>query len=139
MHEAMAKAQKNGKHIYTDWYIANHIYNPYTRKMQPLDCWLTSEVRDELFKDNTFEGEWIPRSNQRDKVVRDGNFSTIIAGQKISAYDASHDMRNHDYNPNLGLIGNYVKGSQKGKYDSKIVMNDSEKAMRDYIKHNLMH
>lgn len=121
-----------------DWYVANHIYNPYTRKMQPLDCWLTSEVRDELFKDNTFEGEWIPRSNQRDKVVRDGNFSTVIAGQKISAYDASHDMRNHDYNPNLGLIGNYVKGSQKGKYDSKIVMNDSEKAMRDYLQDTLM-
>lgn len=106
--------------------------------MQPLDCWLTSEVRDELFKDNTFEGEWVPRSNQRDKVVRDGNFSTVIAGQKISAYDASHDMRNHDYNPNLGLIGNYVKGSQKGKYDSKIVMNDSEKAMRDYLQNTLM-
>lgn len=138
MHEAMAKAQKNGNYNYMDWYIANHIYNPYTRKMQPLDCWLTSEVRDELFKDNTFEGKWVPRSNQRDKVVRDGTFSTVVAGQKISAYDKDHDMRNHDYNPDLGLIGNYVKGSQKGKYDSKIVMNDSEKAMRDYLQKVLM-
>ena len=138
MHEAMAKAEKNGNYNYTDWYDANHIYNPYTRKMQPLDCWLGSEVRDELFKDNTFEGRWVPRSNQREKVVRDGTFTATIAGEKITTYDESRDMRNHNYDPNVGLIGNYVKGSQKGKYDSKIVMNDSEKAMRDYLQDVLM-
>lgn len=138
MHEAMAKAQQNGNYNYMNWYNANHIYNPYTRKMQPLDCWLTNEIRDELFKDKTFEGQWVPRSNQREKVVRDGNFTATVAGQKISAYDKSQDMRNHNYNSNVGLIDNYVKGSQKGKYDSKVAMNDSEKAMRDYLQNTLI-
>lgn len=141
MNEAMSKAASNPNYDYREWYVANHIYNPYTRKMEPLDCWLTTEVRDELFKDNIFEGEWQPRSNQRDKKVRDGNVVTVLGDEKFEYYDESRDMRNHNYNPDLGLAGNWAKESPHNEEYTNpkgLEMNESEKQMRDYLQKVLM-
>lgn len=141
MNEAMSRAQSDPNYDYSEWYTANHIYNPYTRKMEPLDCWLTTEVRDELFKDNIFEGEWQPRSNQRDKKVRDGKVVTVIGGERYEDYDKSRDMRNHNYKEELGLAGNWAKESKyNDEYRNPIglEMNEHEKAMRDYLQEVLM-
>ena len=141
MNEAMSKATSDPNYDYREWYVANHIYNPYTRKMEPLDCWLTTEVRDELFKDNIFEGEWQPRSNQRDKKVRDGNIVTVLEDEKFEYYDESRDMRNHNYNPDLGLAGNWAKESPHNKEyinPKGLEMTESEKQMRDYLQKVLM-
>lgn len=135
--EAMRKAEADPNYSYQKWYNDNHVYNPYTRKMEPLDCWVTTEIRDELFKDNTYQGQWVPRGKQQERKVKDGTTRMIIAGKEEEFYDKTQDMRNKNYDPKKGIVGNYVKGSQGGIYDSDVELNEYEIMLRDYLKETL--
>ena len=135
--EALKKAEEDPSYWKT-WYRANHIYNPYTRKMEPLACWLYSEVKDELFKDNELEGRWVPRLNQRDRKVKTGVKSYRLGDEEITVTDETNDMRNHDYKPDAGIVGNYIKGAQNGEYDNNVVQNKYEKEMSTLLQEILM-
>ena len=130
MREAMRQEEENHDGSYQKWYQDNHIYNPYTRKYEPLACWLMNEYRDELFKDNEFEGQWMPKRKQRERVVRDGNTSIIVNGVENTIYNEYNDKRNTNYNPNLPLSDNYIQGSG---YDNTVTLNPYEVQMRDYM------
>lgn len=130
MREAMAREEENHDGSYQKWYQDNHIYNPYTRKYEPLACWLMNEYRDELFKDNQFEGQWIPRQKQRERAVKDGTTTIVVNGKENSIYNELDDRRNPNYNPNLPLSDNYIQGSG---YDSEVSLNPYEIKMRDYM------
>ena len=136
--EAQHRAETDNSFDYKEWFNQNHIYNPFTRQMEPLECWMSSEIKDELFEDNTFEGHWEPRGNQTVKKVRDGKVSKVIGGELIEFEDPSQDKRNHNYDPDKDILGNYVKGSQKGKYDNTVVLNESEKDLREYLQNILL-
>lgn len=141
MHEAMAKAQANHDNSYTEWYNANHIYNPYTKKMQPLECWLTSELRYELFENNpdkSIKGHWEAKGEQSEKHIRNGKSYVQIGDETIEYYNEEHDFINPNHNKDKGLKGNYIKGSGNGKYDSNIQLNEYEKQMRDYLQETLI-
>lgn len=150
MHEAEEKARNNSNYSYQDWYDKNHVYNPYTRQYEPLECWIYSEVNTDLFhgleeestEEKPFLGEWIPRPNQRQRIVRDGE--TEVSGlntniNRSTMYVAENDMRNPNYNPNAtSVVENYVKGSQHGEFDNKKQLSEPQKELRDYIQNLLM-
>ena len=132
-----AERKANGDStIYKDWFMANHIYNPYTHKMEPLPCWTTKEYNDTtLASYGSFSGEWIPKASQREKKVNDGDES--------GRYNPLEDKSNHNYKPDLGLAENYIKSSEnryrtERNYDNPTVLTNEEKAVRDFIKETLM-
>lgn len=121
--------------IFRDWFMANHIYNPYTHKMEPLPCWTVKEYNDSALAANNFKGEWVPKSSQREKKVNDG--------YQYGTYDPMHDKSNHNYKPDLGLAENYIKtadnrSNPRTNYDNPVQLTDEEKAVRDFIKETLM-
>lgn len=120
--QARREAEKRGEtdpNYYKEWYAANHIYNPYTRKYQLLDCWIETSINTELFRNNEQEGKWVPTGNQKEKQVR-------------------LNKRNESYRKELGLLGNYVKGAHKDStefknYDNPIELNEYEQELRYYL------
>lgn len=119
--------------IYEAWYNDNHIYNPYTRTIEPIDCWMMSDYNTEYFKKFDLEGVWVPKATKREKKVKNGKYKVTINGVEEEVYDASEDKSNHNYKSNETLLNNYVKGSQHGKYDSNIDLNPEEIELRDYL------
>ena len=111
------------KRLFNDWFNKNHIYNPYTHKMEPLPCWVKRQYRDEILAQNNMKGEWLPKGGQREKSVKAGK-------------------RNNDYKPGLSIADNYRKGSgpanAKGIYDNRHRLNKGEEKVRDFIKETLM-
>ena len=129
-YEAMHKAQTNPSELgfasYFDWYEANHIYNPYTHVMEPVECWLEVTYSDSDVAEMYGLGEWLPKGDQVEKVVIDG----IIDDDYIE----SEDMRNPNYDPENTLAGNYIKGADNGRFDSDVDLNEYEIQFRDEMK-----
>ena len=129
-YEAMNKAQTNpselGFNSYFEWYQANHIYNPYTHVMEPVECWLQVTYSDSDVAQMYNLGEWLPKGDQVEKVVIDG----IIDDDYIE----TEDMRNPNYNPDNTLAGNYIKGADNGRFDSDVDLNEYEIQFRDEMK-----
>ena len=126
----MNKAQTNpselGFNSYFEWYQANHIYNPYTHVMEPVECWLQVTYSDSDVAQMYNLGEWLPKGNKVEKVVIDG----IIDDDYIE----TEDMRNPNYNPDNTLAGNYIKGADNGRFDSDVDLNEYEIQFRDEMK-----
>ena len=121
--------------IFRDWFMANHIYNPYTHKMEPLPCWTVKEYNDSTLAAQNYKGEWVPKSSQREKKVNDGT--------QYGVYDPMHDKSNHNYKPDVSLAENYIKHSEnrsnpRTNYDNPVQLTDEEKAVRDFLKETLM-
>lgn len=132
--EVMKRAQDaHDESIYQEWYDKNHVYNPYTRKVEPLECWMITDYKPEFFNNNELEAKWMPKSTKREKKIRTGEYSITLNGVTSTVYRAEDDRRNKDYDYKLGLLGNYVKGSQGGIYDSEADLNEEEIEMRNYI------
>jgi len=137
---ALARAEEDPDFDYNEWYEANHIYNPFTRKYELLPIWTTNELRHELFDENEFEGTWMPTYTQRERKVNDGKSTVVdpITNEEIEIYNQNEDFVNHNYDKNKTLAGNYIKGSEDGQYDTNISLNEYEIEMRDYLKRILM-
>lgn len=129
---AKEEAIKNG--TYDQWYEENHYYNSFTRRMEPISCWVTSTPKTEYFINNSLEGEWRPKQGQTNRKVKDGKTEIIINGQVQTIINPSEDKTNHDFKPNEGYVANYKVGSG---YDSNVTLNRSEKEMLDFLKATL--
>lgn len=144
MHESLARAEADPTYSHREWIDKNHIWNPYLRKMEPLDIWMTSEFKYELMDDPNealnIEGQWLPKGKQKVRKIRTGITKLEIPGtnQVLESYDKTKDKRNENYNPNTNIFGNYIKGSYKGIYDNNVELNPYEKELRDYIINTLM-
>lgn len=129
-YKAMNKAQTNpselGFNSYFEWYQANHIYNPYTHVMEPVECWLQVTYSDSDVAQMYNLGEWLPKGDQVEKVVKDGTTDEDDL--------ETEDMRNPDYNPDNTLAGNYIKGADNGRFDSNADLNEYEIQFRDEMK-----
>ena len=136
-YQARTEAQKKGETFYKDWYVKNHVYNPYTRTMEPLDIYIRTELRTDLL-DTEYEGHWEARNDQRERKVKDGNIRVPRPdGTVETIVDEEQDKRNHNFKPNAALTANYIKGSDGGKYDAN-ELNEAEKMMRDFIQKTLI-
>lgn len=134
--EAQAREDRLHDGSYMRWYERNHIYNPYTRRMEPLDCWTYNEIKDEAFDPSA--AKWEAKSGQRHRKVRDGKYMVESGGTKIEMYDAAKDKSNHNYKREKGVLGNYVKGSQHGIYDNEKTLSETEKECAEYLQEVVM-
>ena len=137
MHKAQDEESKRAG-AYQEWYDKNHVYNPYTRKFEPLDCWVTYHYTDEFMQSRNSFGEpvgtWQPRKDFEKKVI-DGKEKTELG----EVYDETADMRNQNYKGSGStLTQNYVKGSQKGIYDNQNQLSDKAKELRDYLENTML-
>ena len=108
-YQALRKASEEGR--YDEWFKANHIYNPFTHKFQPLKIWTRMQAKpnSELAK----SVEYIPSFDNMERSVKDEYI-----------------------NPNYKEFGsNYKRGDSK--YDSAIKRNKKEQAMYDLIQRTL--
>ena len=66
-HMAMTEASTNG--TFKEWYDANHVFNPYTRSMEPLKIWTTMQVSPT----GSLNGEhnYIPTYENTDRTVKE--------------------------------------------------------------------
>lgn len=135
---AKNEAFSKGKLYYSQWLDQNTVYNPYTRKKEPLDCWMTSEIKDEIFENDEVSGHWEPTANQRSRKPRDGKTVVKRNGENKVIIDKTKDKRNKDYKEHATLQDNYIPGSDSGKYDNKIPQNKYEKELSDLIYNTLM-
>ena len=108
-YQSRKKATEEGR--YDEWFKANHIYNPFTHKFQPLKIWTRMQAKpnSELAK----SVEYIPSFDNMERSVKDEYI-----------------------NPNYKEFGsNYKRGDSK--YDSAIKRNKKEQAMYDLIQRTL--
>ena len=127
---------ERSQQYYEDWYTANHVYNPYNRRMEPIACWTKTELRTEQFEGNELEGRWEPKGKQIERKVKDGWIRRNVNGEMIEYHDEEEDMRNPDYKPSATNLENYHAGDPE--YDNHVVLNDYEKELSDYLQEVLM-
>ena len=136
MSEAMRKAEEDPSFSYAEWYDKNHIYNPYTREMQPLDCWLTYEIKDDILIESGANGKWVPKTNQRTKAIRDGHVTVTVGDVSFDEYRPEEDMHNDDWDGTYDIYRNY-RVSEGSPYNSGVELNDFEKEMKEHLKSTL--
>lgn len=130
-----AKEEAIADGTYDEWFNANHYYNSYTRKVEPIDCWITHRIRSEYLTSNELEAKWFPRSSQKTRRAKTGKYKIVING-KEEILEKPNEKRNNDaYKPNEGNLANYKVGSG---YDNDVELNQGEKEMLKYIKDTLM-
>lgn len=130
LRKAQTDPQSLGFNSYEEWYEANHIYNPYTHTVEPVECWLNSSYNEEVIGERYRFGEWVPKGSQYEKSVRDG--------QDIDTESYQPDMRNPEYNENGSIVSNYIKGANNGRYDNNIDLNDYEVRAREAMQNAIM-
>lgn len=108
-YEALKKATAEGR--YDEWFKANHIYNPFTHKYEPLKIWTRMQAKpnSELAK----SVEYVPSFDNMERSVK-----------KEYINDAYREFSS-----------NYKRGDSR--YDSSIKRNKKEQAMYDLIQRTL--
>lgn len=132
--DTQAKAQTDPKSLgfdsYEAWYDANHIYNPYTHTVEPVECWLQSSYNDTIIGERYRFGKWLPKGSMFRKSVRDGY-------DEDGTYDVANDKTNKDYVEHGSAIQNYRVGANDGFFDNPIQLNEYEKKYRDRMQKEL--
>lgn len=105
--EMMAKSAEEFK----NWYDANHIYNPHTHTVEPLQCWTTMRVNPII--DN---GQWVPAYNQTERNPKE-------------------DMLNPNFK--IGSTASNFKGDPSDEYYNNSTMNKYEKEVKALFEENL--
>jgi hypothetical protein len=108
-YEALNKANAEGR--YDEWFEANHVYNPFTHRYEPLKIWTRMQAKpnSELAKSI----EYVPSFDNMERSVKDEYI-----------------------NPNYKEFGsNYKRGDSR--YDSAIKRNKKEQAMYDLIQRTM--
>ena len=66
--EKFYEMSQKGEEEFQKWFIANHIYNPYTHGYQPLRCWTSVKYGNDLSYD------YYPSYAQKERYIRDGKY-----------------------------------------------------------------
>lgn len=108
----LKKQRAKGDAEFKKWYDRNHVFNPYTHRMEPTVIWRKTQVIPAVAN-----GEW-----------NAGYAQTELAPKR--AY------KNEDYAEGVGYIGNYKKTDDK-TYDSEVVLNTHQQKLMGYIQETL--
>lgn len=108
---AMRQAQEKGFEEYNKWFKLNHVYNPYTHRWEPLKIW--TKLEGKPGSDLAKSIHYIPTFDNMERSVK-------------------KDFVNEAYT-RFGY--NYKKGNSK--YDSTIVLNKKEEALRKLYEETL--
>ena len=111
--EVAAEAKGDTKKV-QDWYEKNTVYNPRTHEREPLMCWRTMELKDDVATTYTPKGDYVHRK-VRDKFV-DHNF----------------------YGFGAARLGDNYKDDGSHRYQSKHKFNASQLNLIDFIQHEVL-
>lgn len=104
-----------GDKAFNKWYFDNTIYNPYTHSREPLMCWRKSQLKSGV------ASTYVPTTSNTKRVI-------------------AKDFRNKNFNAGgerLMLGKNFNRETAEDKYKSAHALNDSQRALRDYIQSKL--
>ena len=112
-YEAELKKQRaKGDAEFKKWYDRNHVFNPYTHRIEPTVIWRKTQVIPSVAN-----GEW-----------NAGYSQTELAPKR--AY------KNEDYTEGVGYVDNYKKTADT-TYDSKVVLNKYQQDLMNHIQKTL--
>ena len=104
-----------GDDAFNKWYFDNTIYNPYTHSREPLMCWRKSQLKSGV------ASTWVPTASNTKRVI-------------------AKEFRNKNFHAGgegLMLGKNFNRETAEDKYKSAHALNDSQRALRDYIQKKL--
>ena len=104
-----------GDKAFNKWYLDNTIYNPYTHSREPLMCWRKSQLKSGV------TSTWVPTASNTKRVI-------------------AKEFRNKNFHAGdegLMLGKNFNRETAEDKYKSANALNDSQRALRDYIQSKL--
>ena len=135
--EALLK-DKTEKGYFRQWYLDNHVYNPYSRRFEPIAIWMHTGINTDA--GSNMVHDWVPLYPQQSRQVRAGQGSIgrydkvvdIEDLEEVKRYDEDRDFRNENYNPNGGIEENYKVGSNP-EYDNPDTRNEFEKELSEYM------
>jgi hypothetical protein len=112
-YEAELKKQRaKGDAEFKKWYDRNHVFNPYTHRMEPTVIWRKTQV--------------IPS-------VANGEWNAGYAQTELTPKTA---YRNPNYKEGVGYVDNYKKSDDK-TYDSEVVLNEYQQKLMGHIQKTL--
>lgn len=112
-YEAELKKQRaKGDAEFKKWYDRNHVFNPYTHRMEPTVIWRKTQI--------------IP-------AVANGEWNAGYAQTELTPKVA---YRNPNYKEGVGYVDNYKKTDDK-TYDSEVVLNAHQQKLMGYIQETL--
>lgn len=91
--ETFRAMKAKGEKEFNEWYKRNHVYNPYTHKMQPTGIWQTTRVKHEL--DN---GTWKPKFAQLESEPKEEYKNKYF----VSGTDSANNYRTKEQDDELG-------------------------------------
>jgi hypothetical protein len=116
---AMNEASNNGN--FKEWFDANHVYNPYKHKFEPLRVWTEMKVNPEGSLKGTYS--YIPTNENAEKQVKDE-----YVNKKYKKYSNNYNRDNGHYN-------NYVNLSPKEK-EMQSLLQETMDFFAEHNKHN---
>lgn len=116
---AMNEASNNG--TFKEWFEANHVYNPYKHKFEPLRVWTDMKVNPEGSLKGTYS--YVPTNENAEKQVKDE-----YVNKKYKKYS-------NNYNHDNGRYNNYVTLSPKEK-EMQSLLQETMDFFAEHNKHN---
>lgn len=116
---AMNEASNNGN--FKEWFDANHVYNPYKHKFEPLRVWTEMKVNPEGSLKGTYS--YVPTNENAEKQVKDE-----YVNKKYKKYSNNYNRDNGHYN-------NYVTLSPKEK-KMQSLLQETMDFFAEHNKHN---
>lgn len=112
-YEAELKKQRaKGDAEFKKWYDRNHVFNPYTHRMEPTVIWRKTQVIPAVAN-----GEWNAGYDQTELAPK-------------AAY------KNPNYKEGVGYVDNYKKTSDS-TYDTNVVLNEYQQKLMSHIQKTL--
>lgn len=112
-YEAELKKQRaKGDAEFKKWYDRNHVFNPYTHRMEPTVIWRKTQVIPSVAN-----GEWNAGYSQTELAPK-------------AAY------RNPNYKEGVGYVDNYKK-TDDSTYDTNVVLNEYQQKLMSHIQKTL--
>ena len=107
------KARQAGKDAYKEWYELNHLYNPYTKKVEPLRIWTTMKVHPE----GKLKGSYNYQANFENtrKTIADGMQNDSYVRGGFNYKPIVDENTNKDINP----------------YHNNKILSDKERKMKE--------
>ena len=116
---AMNEASNNG--TFKEWFEANHVYNPYKHKFEPLRVWTDMKVNPEGSLKGTYS--YVPTNENAERQVKDE-----YVNKKYKKYS-------NNYNHDNGHYNNYVTLSPKEK-EMQSLLQETMDFFAEHNKHN---
>ena len=88
-YDAQREASNNG--TFNEWYTANHVFNPYSHKMEPLKIWTTMQVTPKGYLNGNYS--YVPTYENTERTAKDEYLNP-----NHKQYSTNYNIDNGDYN-----------------------------------------